>query len=114
MTTLKGPKTDLLKKKRCEQQNNINIRPLAYSLVSFLANVVGVLKGVINLLAPNTGWCWTFIGGGPDPRKVDAQLTSITYHHGVTPDGRNLGQYAPTMQPLVMVPFSKFLRAVYC
>ncbi|KAF6743807.1 hypothetical protein DFP72DRAFT_827091, partial [Ephemerocybe angulata] len=77
-------------------------------------NVLGqVLKAVFDMLGPNTGWCWTIIGGGPDPRKPDAAFSTATYHTGTTPAGLNFAEASPLLHELLMVPFGKFLNQVY-
>ncbi|KAF5320626.1 hypothetical protein D9611_013728 [Ephemerocybe angulata] len=77
-------------------------------------NVLGqVLKSVVDFLGPNTGWCWTIVGGGPDPRKPDAAFSTATFHSGTTQAGLNLAEHSPMVHDVLMVPFSKFLRDVY-
>ncbi|KAH6897840.1 hypothetical protein BKA70DRAFT_1231193 [Coprinopsis sp. MPI-PUGE-AT-0042] len=82
-----------------------------------IAQFLGVLKEVMNSffepIERKTGWVWTVIGAGPDPRKPTGQITTKSFHYGETPTGQNFFEWHPMFNQVYMNPLSSFAHQVF-
>ncbi|KAH6890719.1 hypothetical protein BKA70DRAFT_1441935 [Coprinopsis sp. MPI-PUGE-AT-0042] len=82
-----------------------------------IAQFLGVLKDVMNTffgpVERKTGWVWTVMGAGPDPRKPNGQITTKSFHYGETPTHKTFFDWHPMFNREFMNPLSSFAHQVF-
>lgn len=73
----------------------------------FLQVIEGPMNGFFDKLERRTGWTWTVIGAGPDPRKPGGEIATKSFHYGETTTGQAFFEWFPSFDDYYMVPFSR-------
>jgi hypothetical protein len=60
-----------------------------------------------------TGWNYTTIAGGPDPRQDNGAIRTVTYHAGRSVDGQRFGGVVDNYHERVVVPFQMFCHTAF-
>ena len=71
------------------------------------------MNGFFDKLERRTGWTWTVIGAGPDPRKPGGEIATKSFHYGETTTGQAFFQWFPSFDDYYMVPFSRFAQRAF-
>jgi hypothetical protein len=72
-----------------------------------------IVQRVFSMLSARTGWNYTVLMGGPDPRKENGAMTSMSYHIGETPHGQNFGKWHASYNESVAGPFMSYCHTVF-
>lgn len=79
----------------------------------FLEVLPSVCEAFLDTLESRTGWAFSIIGGGPDPRYENGAITSATYHTGKTQHGQRFFQWYKDYEDHIAKPFKRFCHTVY-
>ncbi|KAF4580592.1 hypothetical protein EYR38_003191 [Pleurotus pulmonarius] len=84
--------------------------PAAYAAA--IDDISAHFSGFSQILAELTGWSFTLLAGGPDPRD-GGSINTISVHHGKNHAGLSFGNATPNLKEMIGVPYAMFLHSVY-
>ncbi|KAK7022731.1 SERTA domain-containing protein 3 [Paramarasmius palmivorus] len=102
-----------LQKYEEDKKKEVPTDPVAYQRC--IEQISPFVTPILNGMAKRTGWCFTLLCGGPEPRD-GGRLNIVAVHSGVTrgPVPMNFGAYAREAYKKGIVPlFGRFLTKVY-
>ncbi|KAJ8507715.1 hypothetical protein ONZ45_g9946 [Pleurotus djamor] len=89
----------------------VDTTPTPHSYAEAIKDLPSHFKGFAQLLGTITGWKFTLLAGGPDPRN-GGRINTIAVHYGQNHAGATWGAM-PNFKENVAAPFSAFLNSVY-
>ncbi|KAF6749125.1 hypothetical protein DFP72DRAFT_1073680 [Ephemerocybe angulata] len=72
-----------------------------------------IIECFVDMLAEQTGWSWSMIGGGPDPANNNGAISSMAYHSGETSHGQFFKSWDPRYEEVCVKSYKKFCHAVH-
>ncbi|KAG2033359.1 hypothetical protein BDR03DRAFT_1014424 [Suillus americanus] len=112
----------LCKAKAAEERNTktsvvlpgaqVTERPTNAQYVKALEECIGPISQFLDAVRQLTGWEWTVIGGGPDPR-LGGMLNVASYHTGINKSSLTWKQATPNFTEKHLNPYLGFLATVF-
>ncbi|KIK33963.1 hypothetical protein CY34DRAFT_110466 [Suillus luteus UH-Slu-Lm8-n1] len=87
-------------------------RPTNAQYVKALKECIGPVSQFLDAVRQLTGWEWTVIGGGPDPR-LGGMLNVVSYHTGINESGLTWKQATPNFTEKHLNPYLGYLATVF-
>ncbi|KAG1856118.1 hypothetical protein F4604DRAFT_1931968 [Suillus subluteus] len=87
-------------------------RPTNAQYAKALEECIGPISQFLDAVRQLTGWEWTVIGGGPDPR-LGGMLNVASYHTGINEAGLTWKQATPNFTEKHLNPYLGFLATVF-
>ncbi|KAJ8462779.1 hypothetical protein ONZ45_g17813 [Pleurotus djamor] len=93
-----------------EQPSGDTLTPASYA--EAIKDLPSHFEAFAQLLGVITGWKFTLLAGGPDPRN-GGRINTIAVHYGENHAGATWGVAMPNFKESIAAPFSAFLNSVY-
>ncbi|KAG1852765.1 hypothetical protein DFJ58DRAFT_884448 [Suillus subalutaceus] len=77
-----------------------------------LTECMGPISQFMQVIKDMTGWEWSLIGAGPDPR-LDGNINAMSYHSGVNATGLNWKQATPHFNETHLKAYVDFISTVF-
>ncbi|KAG2055335.1 hypothetical protein BDR06DRAFT_1006917 [Suillus hirtellus] len=77
-----------------------------------LTECMGLISQFMQVIKDMTGWEWSLIGAGPDPR-LDGNINAMSYHSGVNATGLNWKQATPHFNETHLKVYVDFISTVF-
>ncbi|KAG2743261.1 hypothetical protein P692DRAFT_20747481 [Suillus brevipes Sb2] len=77
-----------------------------------LTECMGPISQFMQVIKDMTGWEWSLIGAGPDPR-LDGNINAMSYHSGVNATGLNWKQATPQFNETHLKAYVDFIGTIF-